>query len=96
MFYKISLHFQVDNDFPHGPYNGILIAYHHVGWSRWMSGLLVTATPMGGSSLEPPVHFEPAPTESIDRFAPARVATTGKKIPLPHKAFIRLPFSRPG
>jgi hypothetical protein len=96
MFYKISLHFQLDIDFPHVPYNGILIAYHHVGWLRWVSGLLVNATPMGGSSLEPPVHFEPAPTVSIDGFAPARVAATGKKTPLLHKTFIRLPFSRPG
>src|SRR3972149_2419552 len=40
MFYKISLHFQSDNDFTHVPYNGILIALRILRWPRWVSGLL--------------------------------------------------------
>ena len=48
MFDKISLHFQPDNDFPLVPYNGILIALSNVGWSRWVSGLLL----LDGDSLE--------------------------------------------
>jgi len=46
MFYKISLHFQSDNDFTHVPYNGILIALLILRWPRWVSGLL------DGDSLE--------------------------------------------
>ena len=36
---------------------------------------------MGGSSLEPPVHFEPVPRNQCYGFAPARVAATGKNSP---------------